>query len=1006
MNKRVQILFLLAALSTAWRLEGLSAEQARPQWREVPLVSKEATYTGVDSFALAPDGTPWASLRGTERALCYFDGRYWCPARIPGSPAALHGRLYPGRDGRLYCKAWISPRSGGSARSAILAITSNKLTRVAGHVDDSDGSGLYFDKSGRIWSWTSSSVAKFEDGKWQRWEADFGDTRRNFGPSVVETDDGDIYFISFDSRNTLVYWFRGGGFGSKVIPVVPAFMQTDYEKKQGRRYLARAYWPRAWPWPGKRAVVIGESSDRIACLNLETLEYEEPPFEAEFGSIFRPHAVFQDDRMNLWIFGWKSGVSYKLFDDCLRLVLHADTGRLNTFHELNPIRWGYYRDLVNPNSVLFTRDGSVFVGTEKQGMARIKDDHLEFFGWKDGVRQLDMRWIFEAPDRKIWCASPYTVLVWDPKVKPVPVLPEWDEFHVVNDSLLRDEDFNLWMFLEDHPGYVSRFDGRTWKHFELGVKSCERQHLLVDNLNRVYVTSTGRRSWRITASGDVRKYDNLWKLLVSAVEEGANRFRSASKFAGLVVTKDKKMFIAYRNSRDIHRYDGKHWKKIISTQDSVSHLFLWGDDSLFVRWSWLRFAKLVNGKLLDATTPRSQGGEFLIGEEGFRLFGGITYKECGDRFFPAWVRDKKLVIYDTLADLDASVAEPPYLGGMKLSREICYLHAIRLSPSGGYWAVSGSVKALYEVARGWRGLHLRFSTHETPVQDKPIRNLFEDRAGNLWLYFRLPQGSIFRVRRPKMETTITTCLKAPVKQRKVRIDFDGTEDGRRSGNVQFAWRLDAGRWSDPSPEKFAEVEIPGPGIHSFEVTAVGKYAAIDTTPARMHFRADVRNPVAKITSKIPGVLRESCLSVKLRADDVEKDGKVSYKWRVNGAGWFETDEDEIRLRDLYDGKYVLEARAVLNDKYEQEGTTKAEFEVRRVPEAKREGDTEWLLKLFYSRDLADREKAVESCVSAGKACIPALEKALKNAPPDVAWWLHAAMDQVKAACEAGRSRLK
>jgi hypothetical protein len=127
--------------------------------------------------------------------------------------------------------------------------------------------------------------------------------------------------------------------------------------------------------------------------------------------------------------------------------------------------------------------------------------------------------------------------------------------------------------------------------------------------------------------------------------------------------------------------------------------------------------------------------------------------------------------------------------------------------------------------------------------------------------------------------------------------------------------------------------------------------------------------------------------------DTKMSRDVRCVWRLNNGPWSEpTEKSSATISLPGDGKYVFEVTSIGPHASLDATPAKAEFEVRidydRVIAEQ--------LRLFQSKDFAAREKAGATCVQLGRACLPALRKALSDAPPDLAWWIKSAIAQIEA----------
>ena len=83
-------------------------------------------------------------------------------------------------------------------------------------------------------------------------------------------------------------------------------------------------------------------------------------------------------------------------------------------------------------------------------------------------------WLFEDREGRVYAASVRNVYLYRPGVAPGELpswVERWKEHLLAACHPVRDSEGNIWMFLEDHPGQVSRWDGQHWTHMEFPYPS-------------------------------------------------------------------------------------------------------------------------------------------------------------------------------------------------------------------------------------------------------------------------------------------------------------------------------------------------------------------------------------------------------------------------------------------------------------------------------------------------------------------------------------------------------
>ena len=252
------VYILVSALLSGWLVRERLCLSVEPQWRKVPLKGRGVEYKSVRSFTLSRDGTPWAVLghdpspwvfsKDGENSICYLDGNTWHQVLLPDEKPGFSGHLHVSRNGEPYGEIVRKGRRGGARQGSLYRLTPDGAQRITRFDYDWEYyPALYFDKAGRIWNWTPRSLAKFEDGKWERYKVDFGMWQTFRPPSVIEFDNGHIYFFRFDETDALIYCLRAGKFGSKRAPMPNTQVLVEYERQRIRSRNKLDLWAGVWP---------------------------------------------------------------------------------------------------------------------------------------------------------------------------------------------------------------------------------------------------------------------------------------------------------------------------------------------------------------------------------------------------------------------------------------------------------------------------------------------------------------------------------------------------------------------------------------------------------------------------------------------------------------------------------------------------------------------------------------------------------------------------------------
>jgi len=963
---------VVALLAAGLLAPALAAEGDIARLQRIPLDVEGVRRTRIRDFVVARDGTPWAVFEGEGNPVCHLDGAQWrVVCRADGK-----AQLQLSRRGEVFL---MIPTSGDRTAEAYLLTRdgARHLTRVR------NPKSTYFDAMGRIWNWSRDLVEKFEAGKWQSFPANFGEYR----PHVLEGGQGNVYFVCFTPRAGIVHFYRYGNFG--CTRDIPAYRTNgDYRRIS------------VFPRRDGTAIVLGEQARNPAILDLRNLRLRQYALNNLNLLQWSVSSISGDAAGNVYI--WVQGRTRATFRRSLCIKLDARTGKLEEI----PLDW---RRLCSGGYVacaLSTGKGAFFLASNQQGLYRYEDGVVRQYPWDTNGERVQINRLVAGPNGEIWCVGwghlfyLGPVLRPGPAVKPKPHLevekrhPSVETVKLVSTTILRDRKGCIWFFPADKGGCVSRFDGHGRQNFFFVPPNLALAYgLVVDEHNTVYLPNLELDrvpAWRIKAD-KVEKFANTKEMYRQAVAEGATSFRWVGGVIGPLVLQKQDFWIC-GEGRKIHRFNGRRWQEL-NCDATIIGLHALGGKPIFVGGDG-RCYTFENGRVVEYKVARP--GEYLLSENGLEALSEEAWKKRKGKVLPARWAHGLVWVFDNLEELhlQSTSAKPGYAAtGSRNCQSFC------LSPKGGYWSImEDSRRNKCWIVRVWLGLRIEFRKDETPLKDARLENLLEDAAGNLWLIRRTSdpwEALAYVIPRPEVDTRIETRPGGKIKARKLTVELSGTQGGKPNDELLFTWRLNGGRWSRPSKERTAEIEILKTGKNVLEVVAVGKYAAIDTTPARLEFEAEFPVAVARITSKVPGVVYGWVLPVEWKAEGAREGTQVTYSWRLDGGEWRLSPSRSAILEGLKDGKHVFEVRAVEDGKWMQGDPTRLEFRVR----IDRERFLGELLQMFRSRDLDKREAAVRACKAGGAECMPYLEKALEDAPPDVAWWIRAALDEIRRSGE-------
>jgi len=252
---------------------------------------------------------------------------------------------------------------------------------------------LYFDAKGRIWNWGEDFMGRFDAGRWDHYEADF----KTCWPHVVEDGEGNVYFIAFAPRNTVVYFCRDGQIGRN--DGLPA-------NRGGADEI------QALPWRDSTAMIVGRWRTNVALLDLKDLTLRQHALD-ELNLIGRSIQHVSTDSIGniyLWLTAQGSGESSQEKGSCVRFDVR--TGKLIEI----PLDWHALGLWEVGKSVLAAKDGSVFLASPEKGLCVYQSGTITKYPW-GGMERVSTSKLVEGPDGRVWCVGGGNLFVYDPRLR-------------------------------------------------------------------------------------------------------------------------------------------------------------------------------------------------------------------------------------------------------------------------------------------------------------------------------------------------------------------------------------------------------------------------------------------------------------------------------------------------------------------------------------------------------------------------------------------------------------
>ncbi|MHC4533081.1 MAG: ligand-binding sensor domain-containing protein [Planctomycetota bacterium] len=953
---------VIACLSISDNLRG----EVRKQWTVIPIQVEGEKETYLTDFAIDKEGLPWVALSKPNNTICYWQGGKWQRLEDKFTTGTYLARLYASPNGKVYLSQpdrgpFFKPASRSKAHfGGLYLLEKGKATYVTDYYYEVAHykPNLYFDRKGRIWNWGARFIAKYEDEQWERVEASIGSCR------IVEDTKGNVYFIS----NKTISYYKDGIFKTDIKLPDIAYQMRDASFK-------------CCLWGDDKAMLIRYGKTGAWVLDLKKLEVQKSNFLKTPLSESSLYDLFRDAQGNVWVLAHNGKKAKNYF----YIKVSVKDGKVEEHLSTAEIKWDNHRSFQYPESVLSTSNGAIYFGPPRDGIYIFRDGKVHHFGWQKGISLNSTDWVSQGKEGTIWFASRKTgIIIYDPigiqtEEPDSYFLRTWKEFQLTKRLLISDFDRNIWCCLKDKPNAISMWNGKSWEYFEFGADVTKINGFFVDDINRLHITMYDYPSgvYRLR-SGNIEHFKDTREMLKYSVQSGSRQFRGLNpgRILTPLVTKNKEIWYALNNYGRFNHYDGIKWHEFDTKGTGrIQNIFKLDEDSIIIH-SGKKFLTLDKGQVVELENQNTQNKRHLVGECGVIPFNKEIYQANRDKLYPAYKAYEGMYLFDNddTAFLNFKENNVPRTA-IKISK---YLERIWLV-DGGFWAHEDNLALL---KRYYKGFMLNVDLTTTPIGRLLWAHqcsVAEDRAGNLWIRNR---DKAFMIKQEALDTIITTPKKIMYEARKIRIGFEGLADNKKSDKLKYTWRLDDGKWSQPSRNNFVELSFNKSGFHNFEVISVGQMGNIDTTAATLKLNIVIPTPQVRIVS-LPDHELEVPIVVEYEVVKRQQDSRLTFQWRIDGGQWNNTSDTKVTLWSLEDGKHVFEVRAVEDDKYVQLKPAKVEFVLKT--DYKRIILRE--IKRLKSDSYLEREKAAAALISIGEKCLPYLEKELEKATRDTEWWI-------------------
>ena len=760
----------------------------------------------ISALAAEPEGTLWVIANGS---LYYWTGQqYREPVGEKITTGYYLAALYGGHDRALY----VTQRGPDEHQGKLYQLSDGRTIYVtdfyfeAGH----ESPGLYVSPSGQLFNWGNRFLAVYTQGKWQRIEA-----LLNSKHTLVVEADQKVYF--YYNRN-LYSIDRQGQFEQREIV-------TSVETVPNRKRTHGAL------WGDDRLVIVEDGAKHIFAYYLE----DGTPFDTT--NINRHltnqsvHDLFRAADGSIWVLVNDPELRRFVF---LRIT---PDGKVAKIHKTSIFDWRNLRLWQFPHSVVNGSDGAIWFGTPRAGIARYRKGKLDLYGWQHGVAG-DFRYLCEGAGGEIYAASPKGIYVFRPDMPPRQLpnwVNQWREYRLASSQPVRDHQGNIWMFLEDEPGRISRWDGSTWTHFDVPFGTRKVGRVMADDRGHILISMLAYPDgcYDISPEG-VKRFDNLPSMLVAAVAAGAKQFSTENSFQGCFVLEGSKIWFGYQNYKGVHFFDGQRWDTM-QLSDDIYYLYESPKYGILIRTQGGKYYTYDRGQLTEV--PVSQyppPTRWLLGPKSLQPFEEQLLKQRPGQYIPLErADDGKLHL---LAPIESGLPgnSPPY-DYQRVALLPDQIKTVTPGFAGGHWS-KYKADPIYRLF-GDRIIPCDFRQSPLIDRESGIRQVLEDRKRNLWFDAGRYSGAGHVFVKLQHDFELRAENVPSEAKHAITINAEAFFAGQPQSGTTLFWRFADGLWRGAQSEDSVTIDFPQTGRYEIELVAMGPLGGITPRPLSFTIRA-------------------------------------------------------------------------------------------------------------------------------------------------------------------------
>jgi len=856
-----------------------NAGESLGRWEELPL--PPAKDQQVHSMGMEPGGIVWIMANG---GLYYWDGEKFTPpltGKFTSGPS-ING-IYGGPDRGLYA----TQRGEKEHQGRLFKLCDGDTRYVADFYYETSNRppGLYVSKSGKIYNWGNRFLAVYSGDKWKRIEA-----RLDLENTLV-----------FETGQTLYFYSNGKLYCADADDNLTEHdIPATIESRDGPPRVYGALW-------GSDRIMILKTGERgVYAYDLKTCQpVPTDNINAAFGErvvwdVFRAAdgsvwVMTQDPRFPTYLY-------YRILPDG-ELAPVDETTEFTSAYSWDPMQASRL-----PHSLLTASDGSVWFGLQRGGIARLKDGKARVFGWSDGLSIGRPDWLFEDPHGNVYAASGQAIYVLRPSEPGGPTPPDlalWEEYETVSHEPVGDGKGNIWMFLRDRPGEVSRWDGYQWQHIKVPFDTSKVSRVLGDDRGHILVQMGDYPEGCFDIGPDsMAHYENLQAMLVAAVAEGAKRFYTGNEFQGCYVLEGGKIWFGYNNYPEFECFDGDRWDHF-SMDDDVNYMYESPKYGIIIRTQGEKYYGYDRGQIVEIEAPRAPKTRWILGPKGLQPFEEELLTSHPELYTPVELMpgDEYYLLLRPMEEQESR--EPTYVIGDQLPH---YMKTVTPGYFGGYWTGYAGLNGAYRIFGG-KVFKCDFSDSPLVGKENDIRWVADDRAHNLWIdagwYGNCRHVFLKRLDGFKLKVAD---IPAQVK-RELCIEAEPVLPGLATKDLRLFWRFEDGLWQGGEQGGSVAVRFPTDGEYHIEVMGMDPQGGTSEI-SHLAVHATVFLPKTEVTEGGPYVVKDVVWTPPVEMTSSLPGALLKLAHCMDGGDWqiFE-DGRRIALGGLEPGEHSIEIAA-------------------------------------------------------------------------------------------------